>query len=210
MNKKIVLATSNPGKVKELKNLLSGYKVKILLQSEFVISDVEENRLTFVENAILKARNACGHTDLPAIADDSGIAVDSLNGAPGIYSARYAGEDATSQDNIGKLLTELGRMPKADRTARFICVMVYMRHAKDPSPIIAEGIWEGKILHAASGTQGFGYDPIFYAPEHNCSAANISQIEKNKISHRGKALKDLVSRIVLCQDLEQETASQIK
>jgi len=195
MARKIVLATSNQGKVKELKNLLSGLNLKIIPQTDLKVTDAEETGLTFVENAILKARNACEQTGLAAIADDSGIEVDALLGAPGIYSARYAGTSANSQDNINKLLAELKEVPDEKRNARFRCVMVFLRHAKDPSPIIAEGAWEGLILKSASGSQGFGYDPVFFTPEHKCSAAEIAQIEKNKISHRGKALGKLLVKL---------------
>jgi XTP/dITP diphosphohydrolase len=164
-------------------------------QSEFGVVDAEETGLSFVENAILKARNAAQHTGLPAIADDSGIEVDALHGAPGIYSARFAGEGATDQANLDKLLAELDGLPEAQRSARFQCLMVFMEHANDPTPLICQGTWEGRILLAARGDNGFGYDPVFYVPTHNCSSAELPADVKNTLSHRGQALRKLVAAL---------------
>ena len=193
--KDIVLASSNPGKVREINQLLAGLGMQVQPQSEFGVMDAEETGLTFVENAILKARNAARHTGLPAIADDSGLEVDALAGAPGIYSARFAGEGASDQANLEKLLVELKAVPKEQRTARFQCVMVYMRHASDPTPLICQGTWEGHILFAARGDNGFGYDPIFHVPTHDCSSAELPAETKNSLSHRGQALRQLVAAL---------------
>ena len=157
--------------------------------------DAEETGLTFVENAILKARNAAQHTGLPAIADDSGLEVDALAGAPGIYSARYAGAGATDLENLEKLLDALADVPEENRSARFQCLMVYMRHADDPTPLICQGSWEGRILTAARGSNGFGYDPVFYVPTHNCASAELAADIKNSLSHRGQALRQLVAAL---------------
>jgi len=191
--KKIVLASNNPGKVREFNQLFSEYKIEIAPQSEFGVEEAEETGLTFVENAILKARNAAQHTGLAAIADDSGIEVDALNGAPGIYSARYAGKGASDQQNLEKLLLELADTPEEKRSARFQCLIVYMRHAEDPTPLICQGTWEGRILNQPQGENGFGYDPVFYVPEHNCSSAELPADVKNGISHRGQALRLLMN-----------------
>lgn len=193
MNKpqSIVLATSNPGKVKELDALLAPMGWTVRPQSEWQFADAEETGLSFVENAIIKARHACQHTGLPALADDSGLAVDALGGAPGIYSARFAGPDASDRDNIDKLLQQLDGTALHARTARFICALVFMRHAQDPTPIICQGEWEGRILDAPAGAGGFGYDPVFYAPERECSAAELDPQDKRTFSHRGKALAQL-------------------
>jgi len=164
-------------------------------QSEFGVPEAEEIGLTFVENALLKARNAASHTGLPSIADDSGIEVDALNGAPGIYSARYAGKGAGDGQNLRKLLKALDEVPDAKRGARFVCVIVYLRHAADPTPVIAQGIWEGRILREARGSGGFGYDPVFWVPTHNCSSAELPAEVKNTISHRGQALRALVAAL---------------
>jgi len=193
--KKIVLASGNPGKVREINELLAGHDIEVVPQSEFGVPEAEETGLTFVENAILKARNAARHTGLPAIADDSGIEVDALRGAPGIYSARYAGPGASDEDNLRKLLAELERVPEAERTARFQCLMVYMEHAGDPTPLIFQGTWEGRILDAPRGENGFGYDPVFFVPEHGCSAAELAPEQKNALSHRGQALRQLVAAL---------------
>ena len=190
--KDIVLASSNPGKVREINQLLAGLSVVVRPQVEFKVTDAEETGLTFVENAILKARNAAQHTGLPAIADDSGLEVDALDGAPGIYSARFAGEGASDQANLEKLLDALRDTPEEERTARFQCLMVYMRHAKDPTPLICQGSWEGRILTTARGSNGFGYDPVFYVPTHDCSSAELPAETKNRLSHRGQALRKLV------------------
>ena len=193
--KEIVLASSNPGKVREINQLLATLDLHVRPQSEFGVIDAEETGLTFVENAILKARNAAQHTGLPAIADDSGIEVDALNGAPGIYSARFAGDNASDQQNLEKLLAELEGMPEAQRSARFQCLMVFMAHANDPTPVICQGTWEGRILTAARGDNGFGYDPVFYVPTHDCSSAELSADVKNALSHRGQALRQLVTAL---------------
>lgn len=188
----IVLASNNPGKVREFNALLADHHIIVVPQSQFGVAEADETGLTFVENAILKARNAALHTGLPAIADDSGIEVDALNGAPGIYSARYAGVGASDQANLDKLLLDLEDVPEEQRTARFQCLMVYMRHANDPTPLICQGTWEGRILFAPRGTQGFGYDPVFFVPTHNCSSAELPPEVKNALSHRGQALRKLV------------------
>lgn len=191
----VVLASSNPGKVREFNELLAGHHIEVIPQSQFGVQDAEETGLTFVENAILKARNAARHTGLPAIADDSGIEVDALKGAPGIYSARYAGIGAGDRANLEKLLAELEGVPEAGRSARFQCLMVYMRHADDPTPLICQGTWEGRILSAPRGSNGFGYDPVFFVPTHNCSSAELEPAVKNALSHRGQALRQLVAAL---------------
>ncbi|RUO28988.1 non-canonical purine NTP pyrophosphatase, RdgB/HAM1 family [Aliidiomarina sedimenti] len=189
--KSIVLATSNKGKVKELDALLAPMGWQVRPQSEWNFSDVEETGLTFVENAILKARHACEQTGLPALADDSGLAVDALGGAPGIYSARFAGVGASDTDNVSKLLEQLDGVALHARTARFICALVFMQHANDPTPIICQGEWEGRILDTPAGDGGFGYDPVFFVAEKGCSAAELSPEDKRMLSHRGKALAQL-------------------
>lgn len=190
-----VLASNNPGKVREFNELLTGRDIEVVPQSQYAVPEIEETGLTFVENAILKARNAAAHTGLPAIADDSGIEVDALLGAPGIYSARYAGKGAGDQANLEKLLNDLKDVPEAQRSARFQCLMVYMRHANDPTPIICQGTWEGRILFAPRGSNGFGYDPVFYVPTHDCSSAELPPDVKNALSHRGQALHKLVAAL---------------
>lgn len=191
----VVLASSNPGKVREFNELLAGHHIEVVPQSQFGVPDAEETGLTFVENAILKARNAARRTGLPAIADDSGIEVDALKGAPGIYSARYAGVGAGDQANLDKLLAELEGVAAAERSARFQCLMVYIRHADDPTPLICQGTWEGRILTAPRGSNGFGYDPVFFVPTHNCSSAELEPAVKNALSHRGQALRQLVAAL---------------
>jgi len=191
----IVLASNNPGKVREFNALLAGHHTEVVPQSNFQVPDAEETGLTFVENALIKARNAALHTGLAAIADDSGIEVDALNGAPGIYSARYAGKGATDQANLEKLLLDLSDVPESERTARFQCLMVFLRHANDPTPLIFQGTWEGRILFTPRGTQGFGYDPVFFVPTHNCSSAELPPETKNTLSHRGQALRKLVAAL---------------
>ena len=193
--KEIVLASSNPGKVREINQLLADLELHAQPQSEYGVEDVEETGLTFVENAILKARNAAQHTGLPAIADDSGIEVDALNGAPGIYSARFAGAGASDRDNLEKLLADLQGVPETERSARFQCLLVYLRHAADPTPLICQGTWEGRILPEPRGAHGFGYDPVFYVPTHDCSSAELPPEIKNALSHRGQALRQLVSAL---------------
>lgn len=189
---KIVLASGNKGKVREFNQLFAALDIEVVPQTEFGVPEAEETGLTFVENAILKARNAAAHTGLPAIADDSGIEVDALMGAPGIYSARYSGPGASDADNWKKLLQELEGVAEADRTARFQCLLVLMEHDKDPTPIICQGTWEGRITEAPQGENGFGYDPVFYVSEHDCTAAQLSPEQKNSLSHRGQALQQLL------------------
>ena len=193
--KEIILASSNPGKVREINQLLAGLDIEVRPQSEFGVTDAEETGLTFVENAILKARHAAEPTGLPAIADDSGLEVDALNGAPGIYSARYAGSNASDRENLEKLLADIRDVPKAARTARFQCLLVYLRHAKDPTPLICQGTWEGSILFEPRGANGFGYDPVFYVPTNDCSSAELAPEIKNSLSHRGQALRSLHSAL---------------
>ena len=195
MTQKIILASGNAGKLREFQQLLSGCGFEIVPQSEFNIANAEETGTTFVENAIIKARHACEQTGLPAIADDSGIEVDALNGRPGVYSARYAGENATDEKNNQKLLTELKNIPTEKRTARYHAVLAYMRHAADPTPILCHGTWEGIILTEPRGQSGFGYDPLFFVPSHNCASAELDKAEKNRISHRGKAMQELLQKI---------------
>jgi XTP/dITP diphosphohydrolase len=189
---RIVLASNNKGKVREISHLLEHQHIQVLPQADFGIPEAEETGLSFVENAILKARNAALHSGLPAIADDSGIEVDALNGAPGIYSARYAGAGASDEENLRKLLEALREVPEGQRDARFQCVMVYLRHAEDPTPLICQGTWEGSILFESRGENGFGYDPIFYVPTHHCSSAQLDAATKNALSHRGQALQSLL------------------
>jgi len=193
--KQIVLASSNPGKVREINRLLADLGLHTQPQSEYGVVDAAETGLTFVENAIIKARNAARHTGLPAIADDSGIEVDALNGAPGIYSARFAGPGASDWANLKKLLDELQDVPETGRSARFQCLMVYLRHVNDPTPIICQGTWEGSILPEPRGENGFGYDPVFYVPTHGCSSAELAADVKNSLSHRGQALRQLVAAL---------------
>lgn len=195
MYNKVVLATGNKGKVKELASMLSGLGIEVLAQNHFAVSEVAETGSTFVENAIIKARHAAKETGLPAIADDSGLAVEALGGQPGVYSARYSGKQATDQSNIDKLLTELTNVPKGKRQAQFICVLVFMRHADDPTPIICQGEWAGEITTEQQGENGFGYDPVFWVEEQNCSSAQLSPEQKNSLSHRGKALKLLITQL---------------
>ncbi|MEQ4732212.1 RdgB/HAM1 family non-canonical purine NTP pyrophosphatase [Providencia rettgeri] len=185
---KVVLATGNPGKVNELADLLRDFGMDIVAQTSLGVESAEETGLTFIENAILKARHAAAQTGLPAIADDSGISVDALGGAPGIYSARYAGEDATDEQNLIKLLEAMKNVPDDQRQAQFNCVLVYLRHAEDPTPLVFHGRWLGVITHERKGQGGFGYDPIFYVPELGCTSAELTKAEKQAVSHRGRAL----------------------
>lgn len=194
-NIKIIFASHNAGKILELTTLLKPFNVEMISTASLGLSDIAETGLTFVENALIKARHACQQTGLPAIADDSGLEVHALNGSPGIYSARYAGEKATSHDNIKKLLSELQDIPKENRHARFYCALVFMHHAEDPTPLICEAEWKGIILEKPSGTLGFGYDPIFYDSNEKCSAAELMLEKKNMISHRGKALRLLLEKL---------------
>ena len=195
MSIKIVLASNNAGKVREINQLLSDADIEVVPQSDFNIPDADETGFTFVENAIIKARQAAELSGLPAIADDSGLEVDALNGAPGIYSARFSGEGATDEKNLLKLLEDIKDVPEAKRTARFQCLMVYMQHALDPTPIICQGTWEGVITFAPQGENGFGYDPVFFVPTHKCTSAELSPETKNQLSHRGQALQKIIGEI---------------
>ncbi len=190
-----MLASSNKGKLREINHIIGGLGMAALPQSDFNVPDADETGLSFVENAILKARHVAQLTGLPAIADDSGLEVDALQGAPGIYSARYAGPGASDSDNLQKLLQNLQDVPEAERTARFQCLMVFMRHAEDPTPLICQGRWEGRILFAPQGDNGFGYDPIFWVPSEQCASAELAPELKNRISHRGQALAGLLGAL---------------
>jgi XTP/dITP diphosphohydrolase len=192
---KLVLATSNKGKLAEISPIVQAFGFEALPQSEFGFADADETGHTFVENALLKARHACQQTGLPALADDSGIIIDALNGAPGLISAHYAGVHGDSIGNIAKVLSELSQLPNPIRTTRFYCCMVLLKNADDPQPIIAEGIWHGEILPAPLGEHGFGYDPIFWDPIHQMSAAQLPAELKNRISHRGQALQQLKQKL---------------
>lgn len=192
---RVVLASNNEGKTREVAAELQGLGIELLPQSHFGVEPAEETGLTFVENAILKARQACRHTGLPSIADDSGIEVDALNGAPGIYSARYAGPNADDAANNARLLQALAEKPDAERSARYQCVMVYMRHAEDPTPIICQASWDGYVLREPRGSGGFGYDPLFFLPDLDCTAAELDLAAKNRVSHRGQALRKLVEAL---------------
>ena len=189
----IILASSNIGKIKEIQAILAEHL--IVPQSVFNVTDADETGSTFVENAIIKARHAAFQCKLPAIADDSGLVVDALSGAPGVISARYAGVGASDRDNVQKLLKELEDVPEERRSARFICVMVFLEHAEDPFPLIAQGVWEGQILYQPIGANGFGYDPVFWVPEQQCASAELSAAVKNSLSHRSKALRSLTDLI---------------
>lgn len=193
MSQTIVLASNNAGKIKEFNALLGNLGFEVKPQDEFSVPEAEETGLTFIENAILKARNACAHTGLPALADDSGIEVDYLNGAPGIYSARFAGEHGNNDANNALLLQKLEGVAEAERSARFHCVLAYMKHKDDPTPLVFHGVWEGRILTSKEGQEGFGYDPIFFVPEQGCSAASLPKEVKNQISHRAQALHQLLN-----------------
>jgi len=189
----IVIASNNPGKLKEFIQLFSDLPYKVTAQSDFGVTTVEETGLSFVENAIIKARHACQQTQLPCIADDSGISVDALRGAPGIYSARYAGEECDDDDaNNSLLLENLKAVPEVQRTARFHCALAFLRYTEDPCPIICQASWEGQILLEAQGDNGFGYDPLFYLPLSGCSSAELAPEQKNRISHRGQAMQKLL------------------
>jgi XTP/dITP diphosphohydrolase len=189
---KVVFASHNIGKINELQSLLADFSLEIIPLSELSSIEIEETACSFVENALIKARYACEKTGLPAIADDSGLSVKKLDGAPGIYSARYAGAKASNDDNINKLLLDLKNVPTQERTATFHCVLVYLAHAKDPTPLICHGQWHGEILTEKLGTNGFGYDPIFYIPSENKTAAELTKQEKNRLSHRAQALRQLI------------------
>jgi XTP/dITP diphosphohydrolase len=195
MSETIVLASDNAGKVREINQVLADLGLVVAPQSEFGVPPAEETGQTFVENAILKARNAVRRTGYAAIADDSGLEVDALGGAPGIRSARYAGPEATDRANLEKLLGALSNVPETQRTARFQCVMVYLRRPDDPTPIIASGTWEGLIASTPRGTNGFGYDPVFIVSGRGCTSAELPPDEKNRLSHRGQALRALVTAL---------------
>lgn len=192
---KVVLATGNAGKVRELASLLADFGFDIIAQTELGVESAEETGLTFIENAILKARHAAQITGLPAIADDSGISVDVLGGAPGIYSARYAGEEASDQQNLEKMLDALKDVPDELRQAHYHCVLVYLRHAEDPTPIVCHGTWSGVVIREPVGNGGFGYDPIFFIPSLGKTAAEMTKEEKGAISHRGQALTLLLDTL---------------
>ena len=187
---KLVLASGNTGKLAELRELL-GEGFDLHAQSEFGVTDAEETGLSFIENAILKARHAARATGLAALGDDSGLCVDALHGGPGLYSARYAGRHGDNEANIDRLLRELDGLPDGERRARFVCVLALVRSADDPMPLVAQGLWDGRILPARSGSGGFGYDPVFFSPAHGCSAAQLPAEVKNRASHRGIALAQL-------------------
>ena len=189
--RKIVLATGNAGKLREFGAVLAELDLEIVPQSAFGVPEAEETGLTFVENALLKARNAALYTGLPALADDSGLAVDALGGAPGIFSARYAGAGAGARANIDKLLAELGSVPAELRTARFVCALALLHHPADPTPLLCQGSWEGVILAEPRGAGGFGYDPVFFVPTEGRTAAELEPALKNRLSHRGQALAEL-------------------
>ena len=192
--KKIVLASGNKGKLREFAQLFATLDIEVVPQSDFDVPEAEETGLTFMENAIIKARNAAKHTGLPAIADDSGIEVDALEGKPGIYSARFAGANASDEDNLDFLLTSLQDKAEAERAARYQCLLVYMEHENDPTPLISQASWEGRILTESVGNGGFGYDPIFWVNETQCSSAELSPEQKHAISHRGKALQKFMAQ----------------
>lgn len=195
-NQQWVLASNNAGKLKEFSELLAPMSINIRPQKDFGVEDAIEDGLSFIENAIIKARHASKATGLPALADDSGLEVDALNGAPGIYSARYAsmnGGEKSDRANLEKVLTDM--KAAEDRTARFHCVLAFVRHELDPTPIIVQGTWEGSLLTAPQGEQGFGYDPIFWVDAHQCSAAELTKAQKNALSHRGQAVRQFVKTL---------------
>ena len=190
---RVVLASGNAGKLRELQRILSPLPMTLVSQAEFKVPEVAETGLTFVENALIKARAACQHTGLPAIADDSGLEVDYLGGEPGIHSARYSGEGDAG--NNRRLISELTGVPAAQRSARFQCILVYLRHTHDPVPIICQGSWDGEILLQPSGENGFGYDPLFYVPSLGCSSAELASDTKHQISHRAIASAALLDAL---------------
>jgi XTP/dITP diphosphohydrolase len=192
---KLVIASANAGKIRELQSSLKELDITVIPQEELNIPDIEETGLSFVENSILKARNASALSGLPAIADDSGLEVDFLKGAPGIYSARFSGENATDALNREKLLSLLADVPAAERSARYQTVIVFMRHSTDPTPIICQGTWEGQISTEERGSNGFGYDSIFFLPDRNCHAAELDDNTKQKLSHRGKAMSAFLQQL---------------
>ena len=192
---KVVLASSNPGKLAELRALLEPAGMRVVPQDALGVEPPEETGLTFVENALIKARAACAATGLPALADDSGVVVDALGGAPGVRSARYAGDGASDADNLARLLEALAGVEPPDRGAAFVCTLVHLRHARDPCPIVCDGVWRGRILDAPRGGGGFGYDPVFFDESLGRTAAELARAEKNAVSHRGRALEELVGRL---------------
>lgn len=194
-HQKLVIASNNPGKLAEFHDLLVPLGIHPVAQKELGVSEAEEPAVTFVENAILKARHAAQVTGLPALADDSGLAVDALGGLPGVRSARYAGPDASDHDNLTALLEALKDVPPEQRGGQYHCVLVYLRHAEDPTPLICHGQWHGSILTSPRGEGGFGYDPIFWIPEYDCTAAEMSKAEKGRVSHRGRALQSLLEQL---------------
>ena len=191
----VVLASGNRGKLNEFRELLADANLDIVAQSDFGVPGPEETGLSFVENALIKARNAARIAGLPAIADDSGLEVDVLNGAPGIYSSRFAGSEATDSENNARLLDLLADVPRGKRTARFQCLLVYLRHAEDPTPLICQGTWEGWITDRPAGDNGFGYDPLFFVPEQNCTSAELPPEVKNTLSHRARAMRLLLDQL---------------
>jgi XTP/dITP diphosphohydrolase len=193
--KQLVLASGNPGKLRELSVILDDLGYQLHAQSEFDVAEVAETGTTFIENAIIKARHAAALTGLAALADDSGIEVDALDGAPGVYSARFSGADADDAANNALLVDKLRNVPPAQRNARYRAVIVLMRHAADPSPLICEGSWEGMIQLEPAGEGGFGYDPYFFLPDQGCTSAQLSASEKNRLSHRGAALEELKRKL---------------
>ncbi|SFV83045.1 Nucleoside 5-triphosphatase RdgB (dHAPTP, dITP, XTP-specific) [hydrothermal vent metagenome] len=195
--KKIILASNNKGKIREFNTMLDGL-YEVISMSDRQVEEVPETGLTFVENALIKARNASEQSGLPALADDSGIVVDALGGEPGIYSARYAGKHGDDEVNTQKLLDQMHAIPEGERTARFWCAIVFVEHANDPTPIIIQRGWEGEILRKKVGENGFGYDPIFYVPTHSCASAELAPEIKNTLSHRGRALTALLKELKAC------------
>jgi len=191
----LVLASDNPGKLREFQEMFRGSGARLIPQGQFGTPAAVENGRSFAENAVLKARNAAHHSGLPALADDSGLAVDALDGAPGIYSARFAGPGADAEQNNRKLLDLLKETPDAQRSARFCCAVALVRDAREPEPLVAEGAWEGRILQAPQGAGGFGYDPLFFVAECNCSAAELAPAEKHRLSHRGQAVRALLQQL---------------
>ena len=196
MSQDVVLASNNPGKLKEIAEILEGKGINLIPQSQFNVPEVEETGKTFIENALLKARAASEVSGLPAIADDSGIEVDVLHGEPGIYSARYAGKNASDEENLNLLVKNVIAKGVEKPVARYQCLIVYLEHPEDPTPIIAEGTWEGYIVTEPRGSNGFGYDPVFYVPTHNCTSAELDPELKNKLSHRALALQQFAEKLL--------------
>ena len=195
-NQTLVLASGNAGKLRELSAMISAFGWNVACQSDWDVPEAVEDGLSFIENALIKARHASRHTGLPALGDDSGLVVDALQGAPGIYSARYAGAGAGDDANNCKLLKELKGLPGAKRSAHFYCAMALVRHQNDPAPLLATGSWDGSITEAPSGAGGFGYDPLFWVADRACTSAELPADEKNRISHRGRALAQMMEQLV--------------